>query len=269
MALFGKKLIGTVLILVTAALTGIGCGRESDEVMPDTNNEQIANPWHDITEEEALAMCEGLFKAPDGAEAVVWRVMDQGEVPLIEMEFTYDDQTYTARVQEALNGDDDITGVYYPMGDDPAILNNWKDAIDNRLMNMDVAQKKEWWNNWLKAYLSNRKECKPIPLLEEENRAIVELLPELESAFEEAAGIICKGTMPKSVDTLFWHTLNENHVANEYPHSMVRVITKVLKNISNIGFERDYLLEIRANLKDIDDDEKKQIDELFLQKGIL
>ena len=130
--LSGKNVTSVALILLITASVSTGCGRESDEVMPDTNNEQIANPWHEITEEEALAMCEGLFKAPDGAEAVVWRVMDQGEVPLIEMEFTYDDQTYTSRVQEALNGEDDITGVYYPMGDDPAILNNWKDVTCKR-----------------------------------------------------------------------------------------------------------------------------------------
>ena len=93
----------------------------------------MINPWRDSTEEEANGMVPRLFKAPEGAEVLSWRVLDDpreanGETePLVEMEFSLDDRIFTARAQ--ITGDDylDLSGLYYTwtVEDDDVTLANW------------------------------------------------------------------------------------------------------------------------------------------------
>ena len=94
-------------------------------------NVQIANPWHDISYEEAKEIVPNLFKIPEGATNVKWSMMGEKEDatnvpgPLVQATFDLDGQSYNAR--EQVTGDEaaDISGLYY----------EWNDSLDSTLMN--------------------------------------------------------------------------------------------------------------------------------------
>lgn len=93
----------------------------------------MANPWVEITEDEAKTLCPRLFKAPDGATDLLWQkcealgdpANDVG--PLVELDFKYDGMDFNARAQYGISQDDDISGVYADWEDGPdyAVLANW------------------------------------------------------------------------------------------------------------------------------------------------
>ncbi|MBR5361127.1 MAG: hypothetical protein IK123_09590 [Lachnospiraceae bacterium] len=96
----------------------------------------MANPWRDITEEEALKDSVRLFKAPEGAENVCWRILDSaaddktGKGPLIELDFDIPDEyqtlSFTARYQYGADEDGDISGMFYEWTvTDDGTLANW------------------------------------------------------------------------------------------------------------------------------------------------
>lgn len=96
-------------------------------------NTQIANPWHEASESEAAEKCAHLFKLPDGATDVTWRVMDQNvDHPMVEAKFKYGDTTYFARAQETDNGEEDISGVYMGGADKDVTLASWNVQGKNR-----------------------------------------------------------------------------------------------------------------------------------------
>ncbi|MBR1670908.1 MAG: hypothetical protein IJ695_09430 [Butyrivibrio sp.] len=73
----------------------------------------LANPWSDISEEEAKEIVPNLFKAPEGAANVKWSVMTSEESPMVQMTFDLDGSSFTAR--EQMTGDEakDISGMFY------------------------------------------------------------------------------------------------------------------------------------------------------------
>ncbi len=80
----------------------------------------MANPWTDITEEEAYQLCANGFSAPEGATNVRWSKMLPDNDPakeyqtLVQMKFDLDGVEYCARQQSV--GDDssvDISGMYF------------------------------------------------------------------------------------------------------------------------------------------------------------
>ena len=94
---------------------------------------QIANPWVDITEEEANECCTRLFKAPEGAQVRGWSKCealgdpDKGVGPLVQLSFSLDDMEFTARAQQGAAEDADIAGnfVNWTVGPDDVTLANW------------------------------------------------------------------------------------------------------------------------------------------------
>ena len=142
------------------------------------------------------------------------------------------------------------------------------DSIINRLRNMDEIEKNKWWNNWLRHFLDNRKNNKPNQMSEAENQSILMLLTELDFVFDEAAQIVCKGSMPAKTDGLFWYLFNEKHFAKKYPHSAAFVVVKVLNSVSEIGFDEEYITEIVREMEGLDEKESKQIKEALLIKNI-
>lgn len=94
---------------------------------------QIANPWVDITEEEANEKCLRLFKAPEGATVQGWSMCedlgdpDKGIGPLIQLSFELDGNNYTARAQQGAAEDADIAGNYveWTVGPEEVTLANW------------------------------------------------------------------------------------------------------------------------------------------------
>ena len=145
-----KKLISIIAALTMAAGCIAGCG--STQTQESTDNAevteaatveasaaaeetttQLANPWVEITEEEANEACARLFKAPEGATNVGWSICkdlgnpEQGIGPLVQLDFTLDDMPFTARAQQGASEDADIAGNYveWTVGPEDTTLANW------------------------------------------------------------------------------------------------------------------------------------------------
>ena len=93
----------------------------------------MANPWTEITEEEADRLVARLFKAPEGAEDVIWfKCEELGDKsknlsPLVQLSFTLNGLPFTARAQQGAPEDADIAGLYvdWTVGPEDATLANW------------------------------------------------------------------------------------------------------------------------------------------------
>lgn len=113
-AIIMKKTISVILLLV---LLLAACGKNeapAQTKLQDGENTQIANPWREITEDEAKAIYPQSFSVPEGAENAVWRVMETADAPaLLELDFDLDGLRFTARQQETGNRDADLSGMYY------------------------------------------------------------------------------------------------------------------------------------------------------------
>ncbi len=110
-------------------VTGAAEGSDDAETAAIAN---MINPWSEITEEEASSYCERLFRAPDGAENVVWRIMEsaadpeKGKGPLLEMCFDLDGLSFNARAWEGASKEDDIAGMYYEWeNEEEGALSGW------------------------------------------------------------------------------------------------------------------------------------------------
>ena len=96
----------------------------------------MANPWVDITEEEAKELIPRLFKAPEGAEVLGWMKCedladpDKGMGPVVQLSFILDDRSYTARAQMGAGEDTDLGGNYveWTYGPEDCTLTNWGGA---------------------------------------------------------------------------------------------------------------------------------------------
>ena len=145
-----KKLISIIAALTMAAGCIAGCGSAQTQESTDTaevteaatveasaaaeeTTTQLANPWVEITEEEANEACARLFKAPEGATNVGWSICkdlgnpEQGIGPLVQLDFTLDDMPFTARAQQGASEDADIAGNYveWTVGPEDTTLANW------------------------------------------------------------------------------------------------------------------------------------------------
>ena len=93
----------------------------------------MANPWTEITEEEADRLVARLFKAPEGAEDVTWfKCEELGDKsknlsPMVQLSFTLNGLPFTARAQQGAPEDADIAGLYvdWTVGPEDATLANW------------------------------------------------------------------------------------------------------------------------------------------------
>ena len=114
-----KKTI--VLTILIAALALAACGRVSPAADAPQSSApvQLANPWRELPEEEAKALCPKSFGVPEGAQNAVWSVLDSVADPsgvpgpLVQLSFDLYGNRFTAR--EQLTGDkaDDISGMFY------------------------------------------------------------------------------------------------------------------------------------------------------------
>lgn len=114
-----------------------GEGATADDAKPGEEPAVgIANPWREITEEEATQNYPRMFKVPDGATNAVWRILDSaaddatGKGPLIELDFDiadeYGSQQFCARYEYGTSEDEDISGMYYKWSDtDEEKLAGW------------------------------------------------------------------------------------------------------------------------------------------------
>ena len=104
----------------------IGEKGKKTEATTEGGNTQLANPWHEASEEEAAGVCAHVFKLPAGATDVTWRVMDQNvDHAMVEAIFECDDMAYRARAQESDNGEEDISGLYLGGATKDVTLSVW------------------------------------------------------------------------------------------------------------------------------------------------
>lgn len=96
----------------------------------------MANPWRDdVTEEECAALVTRLFRVPEGAENVMWSIMDSAEVqaaegeevsPLVQLSFEMDGTQFTARAKQGGDPEEDISGMYYDWDvTEDILVGNW------------------------------------------------------------------------------------------------------------------------------------------------
>ena len=87
----------------------------------------MSNPWREITEEEARNFFTFGYVVPEGAENVVWSVLESADAnPLLQLSFDLNGQHYTARMQATDDPEADISGMFYAWADTREIaLQNW------------------------------------------------------------------------------------------------------------------------------------------------
>ena len=141
-------------------------------------------------------------------------------------------------------------------------------TINSRLRDMDATKKLEWWDSWLKRFIINRKNNKPCVLEEDENQEILDLVTVFPEQFEEIVDAVCKGKMPKKIDSTFWLQLQEMKLSSEQSHCMAKLLIKTLENIENTNFSDIFIVEIVKNLGQLDAKEKKALQEVLLKQKI-
>ncbi len=148
-----KRFLTTTGLFVLSAVLLIGCGNaasggstsssdggnassETTDNAPanasETATTGLANPWQEVTEDEAKKCCVRLFKAPDGATDIVWRTLQGSETdsatqnPLVELDFKLNNLSFTARAQQGAGDDVDISGMNYNFPEpETGKLANW------------------------------------------------------------------------------------------------------------------------------------------------
>ena len=148
------------------------------------------------------------------------------------------------------------------------IRNQFVKAIGHRLRNMDSETKLSWWDRWLKRFIENRKSNKPVELPETECSTLFMLLLRLDFVFEDAVKILCKDSIPSSIDHLFWYELNEEKLVSDHSHSVAKLLFTLLNSIKELGFGEDYIIRIAKSLQGLDEKENKQLQEALIKHGI-
>ena len=148
------------------------------------------------------------------------------------------------------------------------IRNQFIMAIDYRLRKMDFETKLSWWNRWLKRFLENRKNNKPVELTESECSMMFMLLPNLGFVFEDAVQILCKGRIPTSLDNLFWYELEEKKLVPDHSHSIAMLLFTLLNSIKKLEFGQDNIIRIVKLLQGLEENENKRLQEVLLKHGI-
>ncbi len=114
--------------------------QESEPAEPEKPEEEentvgMANPWVEITEEEAKNSCNRLFSAPEGATEIHWSKLEGSEKdslvdkPLIQLDFILDELPFTARAQDGKGEGTDLVemaGLFVEFADEgDTVLANW------------------------------------------------------------------------------------------------------------------------------------------------
>ena len=108
----------------------------------------IANPWEDMTAEQ-LAQASGLFfGVPEGAQNVIYRYL--ASAGLAEMQFTWENGEFCARIQPAALGENelmDISGMYFDWDqEEPVTIGNCNGTIAQAQDGGEWAQRCLWYD---------------------------------------------------------------------------------------------------------------------------
>ena len=110
--------------------------------LAETATVGMVNPWTEVTEEEFAEKLGLYFAVPEGAENVVFRVLESEG--LGEMLFTLDGMDYTARVKAAPEFED-ISGMYYEWDNETDIEVNGRAGKEYRAKDEDKTVDLAMW----------------------------------------------------------------------------------------------------------------------------
>ena len=81
-----KRAVLIALLVLSLMLALAACGQnaaveEASAPAEEEGSVSMANPWREVTQEEAQAACTRSFNIPEGAENVKWSIMDAAADP--------------------------------------------------------------------------------------------------------------------------------------------------------------------------------------------
>ena len=140
--------------------------------------------------------------------------------------------------------------------------------IQRRLRKMESGQKKILWSDWLKEYICNRYDNKPVLMLEKEKSLILNWIFELKEVYGEMVEIVCKAKMPSNLGTLFLYRLDESKIVLEHPHETIKLLTKILNDGSELNCSGEEINNICKEAVGLTDEENKNLHEALLKRNI-
>ena len=96
----------------------------------------------------------------------------------------------------------------------------------------------------------------------------MDLLTVLPEAFNDVVDVVCKGRTPESIEGLFWYELKEMHMSLKYPHSIAKLLIKILRNAKSLSYGKEDIQDIVGELINLEPKERKALQEVLLQWNI-
>lgn len=108
-----------MLVPVLSAFLLVGCAPKEQEV-------SVVNPIHEVSYEEQMQMTGIGLEPLEGAENVVYTVIDvEGEDPISQIEFVYEGNNYCYRAQSTQQLETyDMSGLYYDWTEEEGSIQN-------------------------------------------------------------------------------------------------------------------------------------------------
>lgn len=151
---------------------------------------------------------------------------------------------------------------------EPDDIHHFIESIDRHIKDMENNEKNKLWDKWLRRYLENRSNNRPVNMAMKEKKALIMLLPKLEDQFDEATKILCKGYMPSEIDHYFWYQLDNGSFANKNPESIAIIIKKIMASDQDPIYFTQHMKNIVRDLrKNLDNTEWNKIYEIIISRN--
>lgn len=140
-----KRVLIVAVLVLALMLALVACGQKAaveEASVPAQEEESVsmANPWREVTQEEAQALCARSFNVPEGAENVVWSindsVADASGVPgaLVQVAFDLNGMSFVAREQVTGDTEVDNSGMNYQWtAQDEGSMSSWFEGMTCKL----------------------------------------------------------------------------------------------------------------------------------------
>ena len=141
-------------------------------------------------------------------------------------------------------------------------------SIARRLRSMDDIAQINWWNTWLRKFVTNLTINKPIMLSENELKELFECIPESKSIYGELVKTLCKGRIPQNSDDMLFYELYENKCHIDFPNETALLITSLLNANTGMVHGSSSISKIVEDLTGLSNEERKELDEALLKRNI-
>ena len=141
--------------------------------------------------------------------------------------------------------------------------------IGIRIHFMSVDSIEFWWNTWLKRYLVNLTNNKPVKPSAEEIRKILAWLPDAGIIFDEVVDIIRKIKLPNKTSYRFLYSLDENGLVASHSNSTVILLTKLLEDGNKFENQSQWFRGIEVKLNGVGKQEMQSFKEALLKINVV